>query len=56
VRDNPDLPWNWRELSKNKCMTLEVVRNNPDLPLNLVEINILPWKWWKIILICFGIV
>ena len=34
---NPDKPWNWRQLSRNPNITMEIVSANPDKPWN--------WYW-----------
>ena len=29
--------FSWKDLSKNKCITLDIAKNNPDLPCELGE-------------------
>ena len=58
----PDKPWNWKELSRNPNITLEIVEANPDKPWNWyyfsgnpnVTIDFIKkcpdksWNWWML--------
>ena len=30
--DNPDKPWNWKSISMNPNITMDIIRDNPDKP------------------------
>ena len=38
ILDNPDIPWDWYELSKNPSITWDIVQQNPDKK----------WDWSKL--------
>ena len=37
IRVNPDLPWNWYAISRNKKITMDMICDNPRLPWS--------WNW-----------
>ena len=39
VQNNPDIPWDWDELSLNPNVTYDIVQNNPDKPWDWCEIS-----------------
>ena len=48
IKENPDKPWDWEEISCNPNITMEMIKENPDRPWNwngiILIIQILPWK------------
>ncbi len=35
IKANPDKPWNWKAISQNPNITMEIINANPDKP----------WRW-----------
>ena len=30
IKNNPDLPWDWRGISRNPNLTIDMILDNPD--------------------------
>ena len=39
IENNPDKKWDWRKLSGNPNITMDIIRENPDKPWDWVEIS-----------------
>ena len=62
IKNNPDRPWDWWEISSNPNITWGIIEANPDEPwdwmvisrnrnitLEIIEANPdEPWDWWEI--------
>jgi len=42
VKENLDIPWNWRVLSRHPNITIEIIRDNPTMPWNWNDVIMNP--------------
>ena len=49
IRDNPDKPWDWSNISCNPNITMEIIKDNPDKPWDWLYISFNPNITWEII-------
>ena len=48
IKDNPDIPWVWHEISWNLNINWDIIKDNPDKPWNWYEISRILVLLWNI--------